>query len=135
MDGAAVAGVDDLDVRRVEVEFMPLGGGRCRRLLTESWPVAFEDVPPVRRFGWSRGQGHFPGWWWSATTGRHVGFESWLERDHVMCLDFGRGVVVDVRADDRIPDRDAQAFAATARACDLVGWRFRRVGSPIRFGQ
>lgn len=161
--------VDDLDVCGVEVEFAQLGGGRCRRLLTESWPVAFEDVSPVRRFGWSRGQGHFPGWWWSATTGRHVGFESWLERDHLMCLDFerevvgfasqpfwlhwldgsgwrrhapdffarladGGGLVVDVRADDRIRDRDAQAFAATARACDLVGWRFRRLGiiDPVR---
>lgn len=27
---------------------------------------------PVRTFRWSRGLGHFPGWWWSATTSRHV---------------------------------------------------------------
>lgn len=33
-----------------------------------------------------------PGWWWSATTGQHVGFESWLERDVVMMLDFDPGV-------------------------------------------
>src|SRR4051812_19756074 len=33
----------------------------------------------------------------------------------------GGGVVVDVRADDRIPRRDAQAFAVTARACAEVG--------------
>jgi hypothetical protein len=31
--------------------------------------------------------------WWSATTGAHVGFESWLERDHVMLLDFDALVV------------------------------------------
>ena len=43
---------------------------------------------PVREFRWSRGLGHFPGWWWAATTGRHVGYESWLERDHVRALDF-----------------------------------------------
>ena len=39
-----------------------------------------------------RGQSNFPGWWWSATTGRHVGYESWLEHDHVMLLDFDRAV-------------------------------------------
>jgi hypothetical protein len=40
----------------------------------------------------------------------------------------GTGVVVDVPADDRIEVRDAEAFAATERACTQVGWRFRRVG-------
>ena len=40
----------------------------------------------------------------------------------------GGGVVVDVRADDRIPDKDARAFAVTARACEGVGWAFRRLG-------
>ena len=82
----------------------------------------------------------------------HVGFESWLERDVAMMLDFdpavvafssqpfwltwaqdgrhrrhapdyfarladGTGVVIDVRPDDRIEPRDAEAFAATERAC------------------
>jgi hypothetical protein len=96
--------------------------------------------------------------------GRHVGYESWLERDHAMLLDFdprvtafasqpfwlswraeggvrrhlpdyfarlngGGGVVVDVRADERIEPVDAAAFAATAAACGLVGWEFRRVGA------
>ena len=28
-----------------------------------------------------KGQRHLSGLWWSATTGGHVGFESWLERD------------------------------------------------------
>jgi hypothetical protein len=50
--------------------------------------IAFEDVPPVRDFPSYRGQRHVPGLYWSATTGRHVGFESWLERDHAMLLDF-----------------------------------------------
>ncbi len=48
---------------------------------------------PVRQFRWSRGLGHFPGWWWAATTGRHVGYESWLERDHVRALDFDPEIV------------------------------------------
>ncbi|MGF6885975.1 hypothetical protein ABIA39_007512 [Nocardia sp. GAS34] len=38
-------------------------------------------------------------------------------------------MVVDVRADDRIADSDAEAFAATAAACESVGWVYRRVGA------
>ena len=43
---------------------------------------------PCGRFPSYRGQRNFPGLWWSATTGEHVGFESWLEREHAMMLDF-----------------------------------------------
>jgi hypothetical protein len=100
------------------------------------------------------------------TTGSHVGYESWLERDHVMLLDFdpeitaiaaqpfwlrwrsdvgrsrrhapdlfarmadGSGVVIDVRPDDRIEQKDAEAFDDTRNACELAGWGFRRVGVP-----
>ncbi len=40
----------------------------------------------------------------------------------------GTGVVIDVRADDRIEPEDAEAFDVTARACTAAGWEFRRVG-------
>lgn len=43
-------------------------------------------------------------------------------------LSCGTGVVIDVRADDRIGPRDAEAFEVTARACEVAGWEFRRVG-------
>jgi hypothetical protein len=33
----------------------------------------FEDVQPVRRFHFEKGLRSFAGWWWFATTGRHVG--------------------------------------------------------------
>lgn len=33
------------------------------------------------------------GRWWLATVGGHVGFESWLERDHLMLLDFDPSIV------------------------------------------
>jgi hypothetical protein len=137
--------------------------GVCRLPLEACGGVAFEDVAPARVFRWSRGQRHFPGWWWLATTARHVGYESWLERDHLMLLDFdpavaavssqpfwlhwhdgrrarrhapdffarladGSGVVIDVRADDRIEPQDAEAFGMVARACEMAGWEFRRVG-------
>jgi hypothetical protein len=35
----------------------------------------------------------FPGAWWFATTGEHVRFESWVERDVLMLLDFDADVV------------------------------------------
>ncbi|MEW2121915.1 TnsA-like heteromeric transposase endonuclease subunit [Streptomyces sp. NPDC005474] len=41
----------------------------------------------------------------------------------------GKGLVFDVCPDDRIEPDDAEAFAATARACELAGWRFTRVGA------
>jgi hypothetical protein len=39
-------------------------------------------------------------------------------------------VVIDVRPDDRIEPRDAEAFAAAETACRLAGWRFLRLGVP-----
>jgi hypothetical protein len=143
------------------------GRGAERRERPALWPgLQPELFLPVREFRWARGQGHLPGLWWSVTTGSHVGYESWLERDHVMLLDFdpqvaaiaaqpfwlcwrddagrsrrhapdlfarmadGSAVVIDVRPDDRIEPRDAEAFAATRGACEMAGWGFRRVGVP-----
>lgn len=119
----------------------------------------------MRPFRWSRGERHFPGWYWAATTGRHVGFESWLERDRLVLMDFdprvvgiasqpfwlhwhdgererrhapdyfvrradGSAVVVDVRADERVEPRDAEAFEVTRMACGQAGCGFERVGVP-----
>lgn len=61
-------------------------------VLEDVWSALFEDALPVRRFFARKGQQHLSGLWWSATTGGHVGFESWLERDHVMLLDFDPAV-------------------------------------------
>jgi hypothetical protein len=148
-----------------ELCYLEAPGAGCREFPV-SWPgLRPEGFVPVREFRWARGQRHMPGLWWSATTGSHVGYESWLERDHVM-LDFapevaaiasqpfwlrwrdgagrsrrhapdlfarmtdGSAVVIDVRPDDRIEPRDAEAFDATRQACELAGWGFRRVGAP-----
>lgn len=62
-------------------------------LVVAASAVRLEQAGPVRSFGSHRGQRNFPGLWWSATSGRHVGFESWLERDHTMLLDFDPAVV------------------------------------------
>ncbi|MGG7572134.1 TnsA-like heteromeric transposase endonuclease subunit [Streptomyces sirii] len=66
---------------------------RVRRPVLDCVTALFEDAPPVRPFRWSRGERHFPGWYWAATTGRHVGFESWLERDRLVLMDFDPAVV------------------------------------------
>jgi hypothetical protein len=51
------------------------------------------ECSPVRGFPSFRGQRNFPGLWWFATTGRHVGHESWTERDQLMALDADPDVV------------------------------------------
>ncbi|MEH1130298.1 hypothetical protein [Micromonospora sp. CPCC 206061] len=93
MRGHIDAGEAGIGRTGFEIEFVEVAGSRCRGSLSQCWTVKFEEMAPVRGFGWSRGQKHFPGWWWSASTGQHVGFESWLECDHAMRLDFGREVV------------------------------------------
>jgi hypothetical protein len=161
----AVSALDDLDCARFVVEYFGTDGVLLKEPLGSCVVAGFEAVPAVRSFRFAKGMKSFAGWWWFASTGEHVGYESWLERDHVMLMDFdptvvavasqpfwlcwhdgsrrrrhapdffvrradGTGVVVDVRADDRIPERDAEVFAVTARACAEVGWEFRRVGVP-----
>ncbi|MGO4649338.1 TnsA-like heteromeric transposase endonuclease subunit [Nocardia sp. 2YAB30] len=76
-----------------EVGFVTSSGDQARVALADAWGLRFEDAAAVRRFVSYRGQRHLSGRWWSATTGRHVGYESWLERDHVMTLDFDPNVV------------------------------------------
>jgi hypothetical protein len=149
----------------VDLSYVGAVRERLRLPLLDCVTARFEDAHPVRRFRWSRGARHFPGWYWAATTGQHVGFESWLERDRLLLMDFdptvagiasqpfwlhwhdgererrhapdyfvrrvdGSAVVVDVRADDRIEPKDAEAFEVTRQACARAGWGFERVGVP-----
>ena len=69
-------------------EFVGADGTVHREPLAACATARLEDALPVRSFQWAKGASHFPGSWWSSTTGDHVGFESWLERDHVMAMDF-----------------------------------------------
>ncbi len=61
--------------------------------MVDAWAVPFEAMVRARRFTPRKGQRHLPGRWWSATDDGHVGYESWLERDHLMWLDFDATVV------------------------------------------
>jgi len=71
-----------------EVEFAGESGERRRGSLASCWDSPFERAAPVRSFPSVKGRGNYPGLWWAATSGRHVGFESWAERDVAMMLDF-----------------------------------------------
>jgi hypothetical protein len=84
---------DQASVDDFEVVYVTEGGAERTLPLTAAWAVAFECGCPVRRFRSRKGQRHLSGLWWSATTGGHVDFESWLERDHVTALDFDAAVV------------------------------------------
>src|SRR6476620_3528282 len=76
-----------------EVSYVPDDGAVHRMPLARAWEMPLERSLPVRRFTSRKGQRHLSGLWWSATTGGHVGFESWLERDSLLHLDFDPSVV------------------------------------------
>ncbi len=73
---------------RFTLDFRVADGSWERGPLMSCLGMRFEDVPPVRPFRFEKGLRNFAGWWYFATTDRHVGFESWLERDHLMLMDF-----------------------------------------------
>jgi hypothetical protein len=160
--GVAVAA--DAAGERFGLDFQLARGSWRREPLSSCRETRFEEALPARPFRFGKGLQSFAGWWYFATTAAHVGFESWLERDHLMLMDFdpdvvavssqpfwlrwsdgngrarrhapdffarradGTAVVTDVRPDDRIPDRDAEVFAATAQACEDAGWDYQRAG-------
>lgn len=78
---------------RFVLRYADAAGAERETTLEDGAGVAFEHGRPVREFPSYRGQRNWPGLWWSATSGTHVGYESWLERDHAMALDFDSDVV------------------------------------------
>jgi hypothetical protein len=78
--------------QRFELGYVTADGERHRKVLSQCWNVRFEGVPPVRAFVSYKGQKNFTGLRWTATVDGHVGFESWLERDNLMLLDFDPAV-------------------------------------------
>jgi hypothetical protein len=71
-----------------EIGYTAHDGALHRVPLAEAAVVRFADTQPTRRIRTRKGQRHLPGRWWSATDGRHIGYESWLERDQLMGLDW-----------------------------------------------
>lgn len=87
MSGSRASAVSDAAFA-FDVEFVDETGGIHRKPLAASWDLPFERSRPVRSFPSVKGQLSFPGLWWAATTGCHVGYESWVERAVVMMMDF-----------------------------------------------
>jgi hypothetical protein len=71
-----------------EVEYAEPGGREVRAGLGRLLRVDLGSCLPARSFPSYKGQRNYPGWFWSATMGRLVGFESWVERGHLVALDF-----------------------------------------------
>ena len=92
---SGLAAVDTTAIEAVafDVEYCAIAGQRACSALSMCWMLPFEEFSPVRSFVSYPGQSSFSGQWWFATTGEHVGYESWLERDHLMFLDADPDVV------------------------------------------
>jgi hypothetical protein len=90
--GSAALAVRKADAS-FDLMFVDEAGCSRREPLSTCWDRPFERVPPVRPFPALRDGVNWPGSWWSATNGRHVGYESWVERDVAMMLDFDPAVI------------------------------------------
>jgi hypothetical protein len=71
-----------------EVTYVDQAGTRCRRSLRDVTSFPFYEVDPVRRPLAYRRQRHLSGYYWLSTTRRLVFYETRLECDRVMLLDF-----------------------------------------------
>ncbi|MGV9884910.1 TnsA-like heteromeric transposase endonuclease subunit [Streptomyces sp. NPDC003006] len=90
----------------VEVAFTGLSGQVTQMPWDEAVSsVRFEDLAPVSAFPVLPGRRWGPGWWWSATTGRHVVHGSAAMRAQLMRL-----------------DRDPEVTGLSARPVRLI-WR------------
>lgn len=72
----------------VEVRYLDQRGDAAVGQLAGVNPEAVVAGRPVRRFPTHRKQSNYPGWLWSVTMGRLVGYESLLERDRLWLADF-----------------------------------------------
>lgn len=122
-----------------EVVYVGSDGLRQRGSLALCWSFPFERAGAVRRFTSRQGQRSFSGLWYFTSTGDHVGYESWLERDRLMALDAEPDVVAvasqpfwlcwqerDGRSLRHAPDffvrrRDGTAVEVDIRADDRIG--------------
>lgn len=90
----------------VEAEFAGADGTLVQRRWVEAAvAVRFEQLAPVAAFAVVPGRRWGPGWWWSATTGRHV-----MHGSQAMCTQL------------MLLDRDPQVVGLSARPVRLI-WR------------
>ncbi|MBB4885563.1 TnsA-like heteromeric transposase endonuclease subunit [Streptomyces netropsis] len=77
----------------VQVGFVGVDGVGQLGSLVRYWDEPFERASPARKFIAFKGQKNFTGDYWAATSRDLVGYESWVERDAAMALDFDPAVV------------------------------------------
>jgi hypothetical protein len=82
--GVVVAGPFEARVR--------IGGGEVRGCLADLPVDVVRRCEPVRSPGVYQRQRHMPGLWFSTTAGRFLEYESLLERDWMLLLDFDREI-------------------------------------------
>ncbi|TKA10959.1 TnsA-like heteromeric transposase endonuclease subunit [Actinacidiphila oryziradicis] len=93
MDGSALRASAREYASGVEVGFVDADGVERSGPLTCWWGEPFELASPVRSFASFKGRKNFTGEYWVATSRTQVGYESWVERDAAMALDFDPAVV------------------------------------------
>nr|WSX74384.1 TnsA-like heteromeric transposase endonuclease subunit [Streptomyces sp. NBC_00899]WSX75768.1 TnsA-like heteromeric transposase endonuclease subunit [Streptomyces sp. NBC_00899] len=93
MDGSAVVASAREYASGVEVGFVDTDGVERSGPLACWWAEPFELALPVRPFASFKEQKNFTGEYWAATSRTYVGYESWVERDAAMALDFDPAVV------------------------------------------
>lgn len=81
-----------IDVARVEVEWV-VSGRRDRRSAVDVAEIPFESTDRVREPESWKHKKNYEGFYWSATIGRHVWFESLYERAALMRFDRDRRVL------------------------------------------
>ncbi|MFE9513716.1 TnsA-like heteromeric transposase endonuclease subunit [Streptomyces sp. NPDC006643] len=93
MDGSAGVACTWEYTSGVEVGFVDADGVERSGPLASWWAEPFALASPVRPFASFKGQENFTGEYWASTSRTHVGYESWVERDAAMALDFDPAVV------------------------------------------
>ena len=75
-----------------EVSLRMADGSEVRRLLRDVRARQVAAAVPWRAARSARGQSHYPGFYWSETTGSHVVYESRLELARLLAADFDPAV-------------------------------------------
>jgi hypothetical protein len=95
-----------MDTGNIQLSFKDSAGAVHETELAMARTMDMVTGVPWRVFRWHRGQAHYSGWYWSATMGQHVVYESRLELARLLLADF----------DPRVVSIAAQPFHVTCRA-------------------
>lgn len=98
-----------------------VGGGEVRGGLADLSRGVLRQCCPVRRPGVYQRQRHMPGRWFSTTAGRFLEYESLLERDWMLLMDFDREVEWICEQPLRL--RYRRDGRAASHVPDLLVWR------------